>query len=80
MYVLLLSPIEIEIRMMQMKDDVKNGAITQEQKISMKKDLIHENLSVRTGHNGQQVGKTKLSDNFRGMVKGSGSPCVNPSS
>ena len=51
---------------MQMKDDVKNGAITQEQKISMKKDLIHENLSVRTGNNGQQVGKTKLSDNFRG--------------
>ena len=59
---------------MQMRDDLKNGAITQEQKISMKKDLIHENLSVRTGNNGQQVGKTKLSDNFRGMVKGSGSP------
>ena len=64
----------IASRLMQMKDDVKNGAITQEQKISMKKDLIHENLSVRTGNNGQQVGKTKLSDNFRGMVKGSGSP------
>ena len=39
----------------------------------MKKQLIHENLSVRTG-NSQQVGKTTLSDNFRGMVKGSGSP------
>tara|TARA_B100000161_G_C33358895_1_gene328047 strand:+ start:288 stop:530 length:243 start_codon:yes stop_codon:yes gene_type:complete len=62
-------------RLMQMRDDLKNGAITQEQKISMKKDLIRENLSIRTGNNGgQQVGKTKLSDNFRGMVKGSGSP------
>lgn len=63
----------IASRLMQMKDDLQGGNITQEQKIAMKKNLIHD-LSVGTNTFGSQVGKTKVPDNFTGMVKGSGSP------